>query len=63
MALGQCWYQFWLDDAGQDLVEYTIIIAVFVMLLFTLTGLLSPSIANIWHTGNSHLVAADSAAS
>ena len=53
---------FWTDDRGQDLIEYTLLMA-FVALasaaLFIGSG---ASIAGIWSTSNSQLSAANSAA-
>jgi Flp pilus assembly pilin Flp len=54
---------FWNDDQGQDLIEYTLLLA-FVALasaaLFLGSG---GSIQGIWSTTNSQLIAANSSAS
>ena len=54
---------FWKDDQGQDLIEYTLLIA-FVALssaaLFIGTG---GSVQGIWSSTNSQLVAANASAS
>jgi len=54
---------FWKDDQGQDLIEYTLLIA-FVALasaaLFIGTG---SSVEGIWSTTNSQLTAANASAS
>jgi Flp pilus assembly pilin Flp len=54
---------FWKEDAGQDLIEYTLIIALFVFILFGLVGLLSPSINGMWANGNARLASANTSAS
>ncbi|MFN7994425.1 MAG: Flp family type IVb pilin [Bryobacteraceae bacterium] len=54
---------FWMDDQGQDLIEYTLLMA-FVALasaaLFISSG---TSVSKIWSSTNSQLSAAASAAS
>jgi Flp pilus assembly pilin Flp len=54
---------FWKDESGQDLIEYTLLMA-FVALasaaLFIGTG---GSISGIWTTSNSQLTAANASAS
>ena len=55
--------EFWVEDAGQDLTEYTLVIVFMVFILFGLTGLLSPYINGMWQTGNSQLSAANTVSS
>lgn len=57
--MAQGFYQFWRADDGQDLVEYTLLMA-FVM--FTIIGLatgFSGSIAGITSTSNSQITFAN----
>ena len=63
MAVLRFLSQFWAGDDGQDLVEYTIIIAVFVLLLFSFAGYLSPYISAMWTSGNNQLASANTSAS
>ena len=54
---------FWNDDQGQDLIEYTLLMA-FVALASAARFLgAGGSIQGIWSTTNSQLVAANSSAS
>jgi Flp pilus assembly pilin Flp len=57
------WFSFWKDEQGQDLIEYTLLMA-FVALasagLFLGAG---GSVKGIWGATNSRLVAANTAAS
>ena len=55
--------QFWCKDEAQDLVEYTIILAIFALGCFSVFGLLEPSIKGMWSTSGSELVTANSFAS
>jgi Flp pilus assembly pilin Flp len=55
--------RFWAEDGGQDLVEYSLIIAIFVFLMLSLVGMLSPYIDAMWTAGNSQLASANSSAS
>jgi Flp pilus assembly pilin Flp len=47
--------QFWCIEEAQDLVEYTMILAVFVMACIGVATMLTPSIKTIWSTGNAVL--------
>ncbi len=48
--------QFWCTDEAQDLIEYTIIIAVFVLACFSIIGIFMPSVKAIWSANDSQLV-------
>ena len=53
---------FWLDETGQDLVEYTLLIA---LIALTTAGLVTgpmASVSAIWIAGNSELSTAASSA-
>ena len=47
--------QFWIEESGQDLVEYTLIITIFALMTLALVGGATPSINNIWTTMHSHI--------
>ncbi len=47
--------QFWCVEEAQDLVEYTMILAVFVLACVGVASMLTPSIRTIWSTGNAVL--------
>ena len=51
---------FWLEEEGQDLVEYSLLIAfiTFLSLAFVFSG--TSSVHGIWTQSNSELVAANS---
>jgi Flp pilus assembly pilin Flp len=53
-------HNFWLDEQGQDLTEYSMLIAFIVVLClaFAFTG--TSSVSGIWTQTNSRLVAANS---
>jgi Flp pilus assembly pilin Flp len=46
---------FWADDTGQDLVEYTLILAIFALMTMGLVGGQGPSVNRIWTSMTSHL--------
>jgi Flp pilus assembly pilin Flp len=54
---------FWNDDQGQDLIEYTLLMAFVALASAALFIGAGGSIAGIWSTSNSQLVAANSSAS
>jgi Flp pilus assembly pilin Flp len=54
---------FWNDDQGQDLIEYTLLMAFVALASAALFLGAGGSIAGIWSTSNSQLVAANSSAS
>jgi Flp pilus assembly pilin Flp len=53
----------WADERGQDLIEYTLLMAFVAMASAALFIGAGGSIQGIWGTSNSQLVAANSAAS
>jgi len=55
--------QFWRGDEAQSLVEYTIILAIFVLGCFSIFGMFTPSIHGMWSTSGSELNSANSFAS
>jgi len=54
---------FWNDDQGQDLIEYTLLMAFVALASAALFLGAGGSISGIWSTSNSQLVAANSSAS
>jgi len=55
--------QFWRSDGAQDLVEYTIILAIFALGCFSIFGMFTPSIKGMWSASGSELTSANSFAS
>jgi Flp pilus assembly pilin Flp len=51
----KCIAVFWREESGQDLVEYTLLIALFVFLVFGLAGTGQAPIRAIWDKVNSNL--------
>ncbi len=58
----QCFSALWLDDSGQDLTEYSLILALFVMGAFALAGTGQGAIKSIWEKVHSRLAAGVSSA-
>ena len=54
---------FWSDEQGQDLIEYTLLMAFVALASAALFLGAGGSISGIWSTSNSQLVAANSSAS
>ena len=54
---------FWNDDQGQDLIEYTLLMAFVALASAALFLGAGGSVQGIWSTSNSQLVAANSSAS
>jgi len=50
--------EFWCTEEAQDLVEYTIIVAVFVLARISAIGIFMPSVNAIWSTNDSELATA-----
>jgi Flp pilus assembly pilin Flp len=53
----------WTDDQGQDLIEYTLLMAFVALASAALFIGAGGSISGIWSTSNSQLVAANTSAS
>ncbi len=56
-------FNFWNDDQGQDLIEYTLLMAFVALASAALFLGAGGSISGIWSTSNTQLVAANSSAS
>ena len=54
---------FWNDDAGQDLIEYTLLLAMICLASAALMIGSSGAVSTIWCTTNNNLSAASSMAS
>lgn len=57
------WRNFWMDEQGQDLIEYTLLMAFVALASAALFIGAGGSIKGIWSTSNSQLVAANTSAS
>lgn len=55
--------RFWADEQGQDLIEYTLLLAFVALASAALFIGAGGSVQGIWSTTNSQLLAANSAAS
>ena len=55
--------KFWQDESGQDLIEYTLLLAFVALASASLFLSAGNSISGIWGDTSSQLVAANSAAS
>jgi Flp pilus assembly pilin Flp len=53
---------FWNDDEGQDLIEYTLLMTFIVLAVFAFIGTGRPMVNAIWTTANSDMVTANSMA-
>jgi Flp pilus assembly pilin Flp len=62
VRIERCVQQFWYSDEGQDLIEYTLIVALMVLTIFGLLGIFGPNIKTIWTYSNSNLSTAGSIA-
>ncbi len=56
-------YRFWLDEEGQDLIEYALLMTFIVMAVFAFLGTGRPAVNSIWTTANSRLDVANTSAS
>jgi Flp pilus assembly pilin Flp len=50
---------FWRDEAGQGLIEYTLLMTFIVLATFAFIGSGRPMVNAIWGTANSQLVTAN----
>ena len=56
-------YNFWNDEQGQDLIEYTLLMAFVALASAALFLGAGNSVKGIWSSSNSQLVAANTSAS
>ena len=52
---------FWRDDEGQDLIEYTLLIMFVAIAAAALMGGIQPATKGIWEANTNHLTAANQA--
>ena len=57
--MGHWLYHFWLEEDGQDLVEYTLLIAFLAVACAALIGSSRPGINSIWTQANNELRSAN----
>lgn len=55
-------YGFWVEEDGQDLIEYSLLITFIAIACAALLGAGKPAVNMIWTTANSHLGAANTQA-
>ncbi len=46
---------FWRDQAGQDVTEYTLMLALVVILFFAIANTMTDPVGTIWNKGGSYL--------
>ena len=56
-------YNFWREEDGQDLIEYTLLITFIAVATAAVVGQGQNSIRAIWSSGNSSIQAANTASS
>jgi len=61
--MAQWVHKFWLEEDGQDLIEYSLLITFIAIACAALIGAGRPAVNGIWITSNSHISLANSAAS
>lgn len=54
---------FWHEEEGQDLVEYSLIVTFFALACVSFLGIFRPSVAGMWSNANTSLTSANTAAS
>jgi Flp pilus assembly pilin Flp len=52
--------QFWRNQDGQDLIEYTLILAIFTLLTLALVSGEAPSVNGMWTAMGNHLATGSS---
>ena len=57
------WRNFWAEEQGQDLIEYSLLITFIAIACAALIGAGRPMVNSIWQTGNSDLTSANTMAS
>jgi Flp pilus assembly pilin Flp len=54
-SVTQCCCDFWRDEAGQSLIEYTLLLTFIVLATFAFIGSGRPMVNAIWGAANTHL--------
>jgi len=52
-------HKFWLEEEGQDLIEYSLLITFIAIACLALVGAGRPSVNQVWIQANSELVVAN----
>jgi len=52
-------YDFWRDEDGQDLIEYSLLITFFAIACLAMMASSKPAIQAVWSTGTSKLTSAN----
>jgi Flp pilus assembly pilin Flp len=55
-------YNFWREEEGQDLIEYSLLITFIAIACAALLGAGRPAVNSIWQTSNNQLLQANGAA-
>jgi Flp pilus assembly pilin Flp len=55
-------HRFWLEDDGQDLIEYSLLLTFIAITTMWMMGSTRPVVSQIWHSANAALGKANSAA-
>lgn len=55
-------YNFWREDDGQDLIEYSLLITFIAIACAAILGAGRPAVNSIWQTSNNQLLQANGAA-
>lgn len=53
---------FWRDERGQDLAEYSLLLTFVALACISFLGIFQPNTTAIWHTANTDLTSANTAA-
>jgi Flp pilus assembly pilin Flp len=56
-------HKFWLEEEGQDLIEYSLLITFIAIACLALIGAGKPAVNGIWTQANSKLASGNSTAS
>lgn len=56
-------YNFWREDDGQDLIEYSLLITFIAIACAAIIGAGRPAVNSIWQSGNNQLAQANGAIS
>jgi Flp pilus assembly pilin Flp len=61
--MNQWMYRFWLEDDGQDLIEYSLLITFIALATMWIMGSGQPIVNSIWHGANATITQANTTAS
>ena len=60
--MAQRMHNFWMDEEGQDLIEYSLLITFIAIACLALVGAGRPAVNGVWTQANSELVSAQTIA-